>query len=158
MKKRPFLTILFSVAIAEGAGLLSGFLAGDIGSTYRSLKLPPLSPPGWVFPIAWGILYALMGIAAALIVLNRSEEQAREQALIYYGVQLAVNFSWSIIFFRFRSFWLAVVVSLILVALVWVTRRAFSRLSPAAGALLLPYLLWLIFAAYLATGVFVLQG
>ncbi|MBQ8893464.1 MAG: tryptophan-rich sensory protein [Clostridia bacterium] len=157
MKKRPVLTILLSIAIAEGVGFLSGLLAGDIRTVYYQLNRPPLSPPGWVFPVVWGILYALMGIAAGLIWLNRGDERSREQALIYYSVQLAVNFSWSIVFFRFQSFWLAVMIILILDVLVWITRRHFDRLSPAAGWLLVPYLAWLLFATYLAIGVFVLN-
>lgn len=157
MKNRPILTILTSIAIAEGVGLLSGYLSGDIGAVYRSLNQPPLSPPGWLFPIAWGILYALMGIAAALIYLNRSDDRGREEALIYYGVQLAVNFTWSIIFFRFQAFWLGVVIILVLDLLVFWTWRHFSRISRAAGWLLIPYLVWLLYATYLTVGVFFLN-
>lgn len=157
MKKHPVPTILISIALAEGVGLLSGFFSGDIGAVYKTLNRPPLSPPGWVFPVAWVILYALMGIAAGVIYLHRGNDRLREQALIYYLVQLAVNFSWSIIFFRFRAFWLAVVTVLTLIALVWFTYRTFSKLSPGAGWLLVPYLLWLVFAAYLTVGVFVLN-
>ncbi len=157
MKKRPILTILLSVALAEGVGLLSGYLSGDIGAVYRSFEKPPLAPPGWLFPIAWGILYALMGIAAALIYLNRGDDRAREEALVYYGVQLAVNFSWSIVFFRFRALWLGVVIVLVLDLLVWVTRRHFARISRAGGWLLVPYLLWLLYATYLTVGVFFLN-
>lgn len=157
MKKRPILTILISIAIAEGVGFLSGYLSGDIGAVYRSFEQPPLAPPGRLFPIAWGILYALMGIAAALIYLNMSDDRAREEALIYYGVQLAVNFSWSIVFFRFQALWLGVVIILVLDLLVWITRRKFAPISRAAGALLIPYLIWLLYATYLAVGVFFLN-
>ncbi len=157
MKNRPILTILLSIAIAEGVGLLSGFLSGDIGAVYQTLNQPPLAPPGIVFPIAWGILYALMGIAAGLIYLNRGDERAREEALIYYGVQLAVNFSWSIVFFRFQAFWLGVVIILVLDLLVYLTWRHFSRISRAASWLLVPYLLWLLYATYLAIGIFFLN-
>lgn len=157
MRKRPILTILLSIAIAEGVGLLSGFLAGDSREVYQTLNQPPLAPPGWVFPVAWGILYALMGIAAGLIYLNRGDDRAREQALIYYGIQLAVNFSWSIVFFRFQALWFAVVIILVLDILVFITQRHFSRISKAAGWLMVPYLLWLLFATYLAVGVFFLN-
>lgn len=157
MKKRPLLTIFLSIGIAEGVGFLSGYLSGDIGAVYRSLNQPPLAPPGIVFPIAWAILYALMGLAAALVYLNRGDDRAREQALVYYGVQLAVNFSWSIVFFRFRAFWLGVVIILVLDLLVLLTRKHFSKISPAAGWLLLPYLLWLLYATYLTVGIFFLN-
>lgn len=157
MKKRPILTILVSIALAEGVGLLSALFAGNIGEVYRSLDQPPLSPPGWVFPVAWAILYALMGLASGLIFLNNGDRRAREQALLYYGVQLALNFSWSIVFFRFRAFWPAVTVILVLDILVCITLRHFYRISKPAGWLLVPYLLWLLFATYLAVGVFILN-
>lgn len=157
MKKHPFLTLLAGIALAEGVGLLSALFTGEIGSVYRALRLPPFSPPGWVFPVAWSLLYALMGIAAGLVFLNNGDRRAREQALLYFGVQLAVNFSWTIIFFRFQSFWPAVTVILVLDILVCVTLRHFFRVSKPAGWLLVPYLLWLLFATYLAVGVFILN-
>ena len=157
MKKRPILTLLLSIAIAEGVGLLSGLLAGDSGAVYKTLNQPPLAPPGWVFPVAWAILYALMGLAAGLIYLNNGSERAKEQALTYYILQLAVNFSWSIIFFQFQAFGLAVAVILLLDLLVIMTMRRFFAISKAAGWLLVPYLAWLLFATYLAIGVSVLN-
>lgn len=157
MKKRPILTLLLSIAIAEGVGLLSGLLAGDSGAVYQTLNQPPLAPPGWVFPVAWAILYALMGLAAGLIYLNNGNERAKEQALTYYILQLAVNFSWSIIFFQFQAFGLAVAVILLLDFLVIMTMRRFFAISKAAGWLLVPYLAWLLFATYLAIGVSVLN-
>jgi tryptophan-rich sensory protein len=157
MKKRPILTLLLSIAIAEGVGLLSGLLAGDSGAVYQTLNQPPLAPPGWVFPVAWAILYALMGLAAGLIYLNNGNERAKEQALTYYILQLAVNFSWSIIFFQFQAFGLAVAVILLLDLLVIMTMRRFFAISKAAGWLLVPYLAWLLFATYLAIGVSVLN-
>ncbi len=157
MKKRPILTILLSIALAEGVGFLSSYLSGNINNATQSINQPPLAPPPWLFPVAWGILYALMGIAAGLIYLNNGDRERREQALIYYGVQLAVNFSWSIVFFRFRAFWLAVIIILVLDILVYLTMRRFRAISPVAGYLLIPYLLWLLFATYLAIGVFILN-
>ena len=157
MKKRPILTILLSIALAEGVGFLSGYLSGDISAVYQSFVQPPFAPPGWLFPIAWGILYALMGIASALIYLNMSDDRTREEALVYYGVQLAVNFSWSIIFFRFRALWLGVVIVLVLDLLVWVTYKKFSKISRTAGTLLIHYLIWLLYATYLTVAIFFLN-
>lgn len=157
MKKRPILTLLISVAIAEGVGLLSGLLAGNSGQVYQTINQPPLAPPGWVFPVVWTILYALMGIAAGLVYLNNGDERAKEQALTYYILQLAVNFSWSIIFFRFEAYALAVAVILLLDFLVIMTTRYFFNISRAAGWLMVPYLIWLLFATYLAIGVYLLN-
>ncbi len=157
MKKRPILTILFSIALAEGIGLLSGFLSGDISAVYANLRQPPAAPPGIVFPIAWGILYALMGIAAALIWLNNGDREPRIKALWTYAAQLAVNFSWSIIFFRFEAFGPGVAVILLLDLLVLLAFLRFLPISRPAALMLIPYLLWLAYATYLAVGIFILN-
>ncbi len=157
MKIKPIWVVLFSVAIAEGVGLLSGLLSGDIGAVYQQLQQPPLAPPGRIFPIAWGILYALMGIAAALIWLNNGDMLARRNALNLYALQLFVNFTWSIIFFRFMAFGLGVAVVLLLDVLVLLTLLRFWKISRPAGILLIPYLLWLLYATYLTIGIAVLN-
>ena len=87
-----------SVLLAVGVGGLSGFLSRNGMKEYASLKRPPLSPPGAVFPVVWTILFILMGIGAAMVWLTRRTERVR--ALAVYGIQLAVNFFWSILFFR----------------------------------------------------------
>ncbi|MBQ7034984.1 MAG: tryptophan-rich sensory protein [Clostridia bacterium] len=157
MKIKPIWVILISVAIAEGVGFLSGLLSGNIGAVYQQLQQPPLAPPGWLFPIAWGILYALMGIAAGLIWLNNGDMLARRNALNLYAIQLFVNFTWSIIFFRFMAFGAGVAVVLLLDVLVLLTLLRFWKISRPAGILLIPYLLWLLYATYLTIGIAVLN-
>lgn len=157
MKIKPIWVILTSVAIAEGVGFLSGLLSGNIGAVYQQLQQPPLAPPGWIFPIAWGILYALMGIAAGLIWLNNGDMLARRNALNLYAIQLFVNFTWSIIFFRFMAFGAGVAVVLLLDVLVLLTLLRFWKISRPAGILLIPYLLWLLYATYLSIGIAVLN-
>ncbi len=157
MKIKPIWVILISVAIAEGVGLLSGLLSGDIGAVYQQLQPPPLAPPGWIFPIAWGILYALMGIAAGLIWLNNGDMLTRRNALNLYAIQLFVNFTWSIIFFRFMAFGAGVAVVLLLDVLVLLTLLRFWKISRPAGILLIPYLLWLLYATYLTIGIAILN-
>lgn len=157
MKIKPKWVILLSIAIAEGIGFLSGFLAGNTRNVYQSLTQPPFSPPGWLFPVVWAILYALMGIAAAIIYLNRGDATRRRQALWLYSVQLLVNFSWSIVFFRFQAFGWSVAVILLLDVLVILTTLWFWAISRAAGKLMVPYLIWLAIASYLAIGVYLLN-
>lgn len=154
---KPGWVVLISIAIAEGIGFLSGFLSGNQRNVYRDLVQPPFAPPGWLFPVAWGILYTLMGIAAAIIYLNRGNELRRRQGLWLYAVQLLVNFSWSIVFFRFQAFGWAVAVILLLDALVILTTLWFWAVSKAAGKLMIPYLIWLAYASYLAIGVYMLN-
>ncbi len=157
MKKLQLTDLLTSIAIAELVGVLSSLLAGNSRAFYETLPLPPLSPPGWVFPVVWTLLYALMGAAAYLIYRADADAGQKRSALTLYVAQLAVNFLWSIVFFRFQLFWLSVAVLLLLNVLVALTILFFRRISRPAAYLLLPYLAWILFAAYLNIGVAVLQ-
>lgn len=156
MKKNVWKPYIISILIAEAVGLLSGLLAGNIGTSYRSLVQPPLSPPGWLFPVVWVILYALMGIAAAMIWRSPAT-QDRRQALYLYAAQLFVNFWWSILFFRFELFWFSAVWIILLDLLVIATILQFYKINQTAAWLLVPYLIWILFATYLNIGVAVLN-
>ena len=118
---------------------------------------PPLSPPAILFPIVWSVLYALMGIGAARISLCPPSAQ-RKRALYLYAAQLAFNFFWSIIFFRFQAFGFALIWLLILWALILWMILAFRKLDTLAGGLQIPYLLWVSFAGYLNAGVLLLNS
>ena len=137
------------------AGAISGLSGGNFGE-YALLEAPPLAPPGWLFLPVWITLYALMGVAAFLV--DRSGDGDTGRALRLYGAQLLVNILWPLFYFRlgwrlFAFFWI-----LLLIVLVVNTIREFSRHSRVAGWLLVPYLLWLLFAAYLNLGYYVLNG
>lgn len=149
--------LAISIVAAELVGTLSALLSGNYSGEYQALHQPPLSPPGWVFPVVWGILYALMGISAYLIYQSDADPGRKKRALWVYAAQLFVNFSWSIVFFRFQAFWLSVIVILILDILVIATMVLFGRIRKAAAYFLIPYLLWLLFATYLDIGVAVLN-
>lgn len=140
-----------SVLLAVGVGGLSGFLSRNGMKEYAALKRPPLSPPGAVFPIVWTILFILMGIGAAMVRLTRGAERGR--ALAVYGLQLAVNFFWSILFFREGMRLLAFFWLLLLAGLVAVMIRLFARVNRTAAWLQIPYFLWLCFAGYLNLGI-----
>ncbi|MBQ5910658.1 MAG: tryptophan-rich sensory protein [Clostridia bacterium] len=156
MKPINLKRLIVAILIPEAVGFLSSFVTGNIGDAYGSYTKPPLSPPGIVFPIVWVILYALMGIASYIIYEEGKGETGRE-ALIFYGLQLAVNFIWPIIFFRFEAYWVAVVVILILLVLVVITALKFREISTVAFWLMVPYIIWLLFATYLNIGVAVLN-
>lgn len=152
MKKWSWTKMLISVVLAELVGGLSALLAGNYSGFYKEIVQPPFSPPGAVFPVVWAILYALMGISSYLIW-REEVSVPRSRALIAYVLQLAVNFSWSILFFRFRAFTAAAIAAVVLAGLVaWMTVR-FARVRRPAAWMNLPYLLWSCFAAYLAVGV-----
>ena len=147
-----------SVAIAELTGALSALLAGGYSDFYREVIRPPFSPPGAVFPVVWAILYALMGISAYLVYqADDAFANARKRALKLYAVQLGVNFIWSILFFRFRMFAAAAAVAVLLSVLVLLMIVQFAKIRKLAAWLNMPYLLWSLFASYLAIGVWLLN-
>jgi len=153
MKVKP---LLVSIAIALGVGTLAGFLSRGSGQVYETLVQPPLSPPGIVFPIVWSVLYVLMGISAYLIW--ETQDPARTRALAVYGVQLAVNFVWPLLFFNAQMFTLSFAwIVLLWVLVLWMV-LLFYRIRPAAGLWQIPYLLWVSFATYLNLGVALLNG
>ena len=146
---------LISVAIALAVGGLSGFLTRESMAAYSILVRPPLSPPGWLFPVVWTVLFILMGVSAAMVFVTKAPGTKR--ALILYGAQLVVNFFWPILFFNLEARFFAFLWLLLLLALVLLTAKNFYKISKTAGLLLLPYLLWLLFAGYLNLGVYLLN-
>lgn len=148
----------FWILLTEAVGALSGWLIRDSIGLYRDAILkPPFSPPGLVFPIVWAALYALMGIGIARIRLSAPSEQ-RTNSLQLYLLQLIVNFLWPIVFFRMQSFGGALLLLGLLLGLVLWMALAFYQVDPLAAKLQIPYLLWLVFAAYLNAGVWKLNG
>ncbi len=153
--------LIFNIVLPIGVGALSGLLTMGGMKEFASLNQPPLSPPGWVFPVVWTILYALMGFATYLVWNSghRMTESfmTRESALQVYGAQLVVNFFWSIIFFGFDMYLFAFFWLILLWALIIVNIIFYGKIRPLAGWLLVPYLLWVTFAGYLNFGVFLLN-
>ena len=154
---KPWRTILAFVLLTEAVGALSGWLTRAGTEHFKNaVNKPPLSPPAAVFPIVWAVLFALMGISAALVYLSPAS-RARTLGLQLYWVQLGFNFLWSILFFNLRNYplafgWLAVLWGLI----VWMA-LTFHEVRPAAAWMQAPYLLWVLFAGYLNWGVYKLN-
>ena len=157
MRRNRWKVFAVSVVLAEAVGALSGWLTRDGAQQYaQSIVLPPLSPPGIVFPIVWTVLFALMGIGSALVWLA-PDSQARSGALRLYAVQLAFNFVWSLIFFNWKNYGFAFVwLAALWVLIGWMILR-FRALVPAAGWTQVPYFLWVAFAGYLNLGVWLLN-
>ena len=156
MKKNDWLQLFAIVVATELIGMAASLISGSAGQIYRSLIQPPLSPPGWLFGIVWPVLYLLMGIAAYLVYQTPQTLQ-RRKAVTLYWVQLFVNFLWPIVFFRLEWYWLSVAVILVLDVLVFVTAVWFYQIRKAAGILMIPYLLWILFATYLNIGIALLN-
>ena len=155
--KKPWKTYLLWILLAEAAGGLSGWLTREGTKAYsQAIVQPPLSPPGWVFPVVWTILFALMGIGAARIYLA-PPSKARSRGLNLFIAQLVVNFFWSPVFFYLQAFGLAFFWLLLLWGLVIWMILTFRKVDRTAANLQIPYLLWLTFAAYLNAGVWYLN-
>jgi len=135
--------VIISVAATIGATA-----SINAGSFYTQIVLPEWAPPSWVFGPAWTVLYALMAIAAWL-VWRADGFRAARNALTLFLVQLALNVLWSWLFFGWHRGALAFADILLLWVLIVVTIIAFWRMRPLAGALLVPYLLWVSFASAL---------
>lgn len=138
-----------SIALPVLVGVVSGLLTRNAMQDFEVLNQPPLSPPAWLFPVVWTILYVLMGISAYLIKTSDADEQEKSDALTLYYYQLLVNFLWPVFFFNFGWYLFAFVWLLLLWVLVILMIRSFDKINKTAAYLNLPYLLWLTFAAYL---------
>ncbi len=153
MKQDKWKVYAFWIVITEAVGALAGFLTSQSADIYAEMiEKPPLSPPGWAFPVVWVILYALMGIAAVRVMLTEDTPQ-RDLAINLYIAQLIVNFFWPLFFFNLMAYGFSAVWLLILWVLVLLTILQFRKIDRVAAWLLLPYLAWLTFAAYLNIGV-----
>lgn len=151
-------TYLIAIAIPLGVGILSALLTRESMDIYSEISTPPLAPPSWLFPIAWTILYTLMGISSAIVYINKEKNlPAARSGLLYYAVSLAVNFFWSIIFFNMRSFLLAFIWLLLLIYLVVRYVLQYSKVSRLSAYLEIPYIVWLLFAAYLNIAIYILN-
>lgn len=142
MKRSP---LLVSLLISLETGVIAGFLTFGSMAQYQEMYHPPLAPPGWVFPVVWLLLYTLMGIASYRIYLKNP----KAEALKLYLIQLAVNFFWPVFFFNLGWQVFAAVWLLVLWYLVFVMIKEFARIDEGAARLMIPYLVWLTFAAYL---------
>lgn len=142
------------LAIPLAAGGLSALLTRGSMESFEALNKPPLSPPGWLFPVVWTVLFVLMGIASYLAAVSGGPNRT---ALAVYGVQLLFNFVWPLLFFRLAQYLPAFIWLVILWVLILVTAVLFYRISKPAGYLMLPYLAWVAFAGYLNLAIFLLN-
>ena len=151
LHKKP---LIVSIAIPLAVGGLSSLLTMGSMKAFAQLRQPPLSPPGWLFPVVWSVLYVLMGISAYLVYTARTAPQIRFSALIAYGIMLIFNFVWPLLFFRLGMRLVAFIWLILLLGLVLLTASLFYQVRKIAGLLYIPYLAWMVFAGYLNFGVY----
>lgn len=148
--------LIACLALPLAVGGLAALLSGGMDS-YADLDKPPLSPPGWIFPVVWTVLYLLMGYASYLVLTSEKDSAVIRKALIPYGLQLAANFIWPLLFFGAELYLTALLWLVVLWVLIFLTIRSFSMVNERAGDLLIPYILWVTFAGYLNLGIYLLN-
>ena len=148
---------VFLGASALAAGLGGAFTATSVGTWYQELRRPGFAPPNWLFGPMWTLLYAMMAVAAWLAWRAPGKTGERRAAMLWHAIQLLLNAGWSIAFFGLRSPGLGLVWIVVLLVAIAATMRAFCRLDCKAALLMLPYLLWVAFAAMLNAGFWILN-
>lgn len=145
--------LIICIAIPLLVGGIAGFLTRNSMEVFKSLDKPPLAPPGWLFPVAWTILYLLMGISSYIIATADVSTEKSTNALKIYYYQLIVNFLWPIFFFNFEWYLFSFLWLVLLWILVALMIKKFFEISKPAAFINIPYLIWLTFAAYLNFGI-----
>lgn len=142
--------VLFTVPIVVLLGFLAGRVAGGGPGDpwFDALAKPGIYPPAATFGIVWTILYVMMGVALALICAARGAH-GRKAALVAFIAQFVCNLAWTPVFFSLHEITGALIIIVVLDLLVILTLTLFWRVRPLAGALLLPYLAWILFATVL---------
>lgn len=155
MDKKEYLK---AIAVPLIAGGVAALLSGSGMKEFASLNQPPLTPPGWLFPVVWTILYVLMGTAYYMVNKAHGNSKLIAEANTVYALQLIANFIWPILFFGFGWYFVAFIWLVILWILILVTVFRFFAVSKKAAYLLVPYVLWVTFAGYLNLGIWWLNS
>ncbi|MBE6574214.1 MAG: tryptophan-rich sensory protein [Ruminococcaceae bacterium] len=149
---------IIAITIPLAVGITSALITRENMTVYSTLNLPPLSPPSFLFPYVWTLLYILMGISSGTVYLKRSNNPTfASDGLSYYALSLAFNFAWSIIFFNFRAFAFSFIWLLALLYLIIKTVICYKKVDKRSAKLQIPYILWVSFAGYLNLGIYLLN-
>lgn len=147
--------LVIAIIIPLSVGFIASFLSKDSITTFNLLNKPPLSPPSWIFPIVWSILYILMGISSYFIYI--SDNKNKKSAMFLYALSLFLNFVWPILFFNFELYFFSFLWIIALWIIIIFTIISFYPIKPFAAYLLIPYLVWVSFAAYLNYAIAILN-
>jgi benzodiazapine receptor len=153
------LKLVTSIVVCQLAGFIGSlFVATNIGTWYTHIRKPFFTPPNWVFGPVWFVLYLLMGIAVYLVWSKGWYERGVKRSMVAFGQQLLLNVLWAVMFFGSRSPFMGLVVIGFLWLAIFYTMENFLKVSTNAGLLLLPYLLWVTFAAFLNLSILVMNA
>jgi len=150
--KFNFKKFFFILIITILVGSFFTFFTGT--SVYNEIVKPPFAPKGFIFPIAWGIIYLLISIALYMVL---EEDTEKDLSLLIYGVQLFFNSVWTLIFFGFKNYLLGFVWIFLLLIVVISMFLHFYKIKKSAGLLVIPYIIWLFIALYLNIGIYLLN-
>lgn len=148
-KKVRVFALIAALLIPLLVGGFSALLTAEDMKLYETMNRPPLAPPGWVFPIAWTILYALMGLASYYVYSSDADPERKRKALLFYAAQLAMNLLWSTLFFSYQRYMISLIWLLAMWVVILVCAVRFYRIRHAAGLMMGVLFLWTTFAAYL---------
>jgi len=158
MNKNKVVKLIVAILICQLAGVIgSVFTAPAITAWYATIQKPLFNPPNWVFAPVWTTLFLLMGISLYLVWGKGLEKKEVKLAVSVFGFQLALNVVWSFLFFGLQSPFLAFLEIVLLWIAILATIVLFYRVSKKAGVLLVPYLLWVSFAAFLNYNIWILN-
>ena len=147
--------LIYYIAVPLAVGAAAALLSREGMKMLDAVIKPPLTPPAWLFPLCWTVLYVLMGVASYLVAV--SDDDLRGNALVFYGVQLILNFFWPLLFFNLAAYLFSFIWIVILWTIILATMLKFYKISERAGDLMLPYILWVTFAGYLNFGIYMLN-
>ena len=156
-RRHKIIALGVSVVACYAAAAIGGYAtAGSVSGWFQTIKRPSFQPPDWLFGPVWTVLYGLMAVAAWLVYVKTA--RVRSIPMMLFAVQMVLNIAWSIIFFGLHRPGLAVIDIALLLAAIIATTIAFWRVSRPAGALMLPYLGWVIFASILNVSIWRLNA
>lgn len=150
-------SMIVAILIPLLIGAFSTFLTSEDMVIYETMEQPPLAPPAWLFPVAWTILYILMGISSYLIYAAEADPDKTRKALTIYAIQLAMNFFWSTLFFTYSRYLIALIWLLAMWVLILICVIRFYRIRRIAGLLMGILFLWTTFAAYLNLAIYLIS-
>ena len=149
--------LIVSLALPLLTGGLAALISRSKMDLFDTVVKPPLSPPAWLFPVAWTVLYLLMGVASYRVFTARQDTAKKNRALLFYAAQLGFNFFWTLIFFNLGAYTFAFIWLLALLTLIVITTVKFFGIDRPAAYLMIPYILWVTFAGYLNLGIALLN-
>ena len=146
-----------SILVPMLVGVFSAFLTAEDMKIYETMEQPPLSPPGWLFPIVWTILYAVMGVASYIVCASDADVNQKRRAMGVYVAQLLMNMFWSTLFFTYERYLLSLIWLLVMWVQILICTVRFFRIQRAAGYMMAGVLAWTTFAAYLNIAIYAMS-